>query len=193
MNQHLSSEQVSKWMVGERTSEAVQHAFECSHCRAELDGLEKAFELFRESGRRWSEHWYRPASQNDLVQPGANLGSVLWVKLSWMAALVASVFVGALLILQTAPVSQRAEPLRRAGVEPFVRIPYVASPAPYERTEVMRMDVTASALIAAGFDVHVPDAGATVTADLLVGQDRRVLAIRLVPRSTPNPDRRLDR
>ena len=73
MNQHLTSEQVSRWMVGERTPEEVRHARGCLHCRAELDRLEKALSLFRESGQRWSEHWYRSASQNgsEHVQLGA--------------------------------------------------------------------------------------------------------------------------
>lgn len=189
MNQHLSSEQVSRWMVGERTSEVVRHARDCSHCRAELDRLERALMLFRESGRCWSEHWYRSASQNRLehVQLSAGQRSLQWVKLSLGGALAASVFVAALLIQRTAPV-----PPRRASAEPFVQIPYVAPPAPYERTEVTRMDVPVTALLAAGFEVHVPDSGAAVRADVLVGQDRRVLAIRLVPRSIPNSDRRLN-
>ncbi|PYT19047.1 MAG: hypothetical protein DMG59_01800 [Acidobacteria bacterium] len=195
MNQHLTSEQVSRWMVGERTPEEVRHARGCLHCRAELDRLEKALSLFRESGQRWSEHWYRSASQNgsEHVQLGAGQRSMNWVKLSLGAALAASLFVGALLIHRTALVSQPAAPPHSASAEPFVQIPYVAPPAPYERIEVMRMDVPVTALIAAGFEVHVPDSGAAVSADVLVGQDRRVLAIRLVSRSIPNSDRRLDR
>jgi hypothetical protein len=71
---------------------------------------------------------------------------------------------------------------------PFLQIPYVVPPAPYERTEVMRMTVPVAALIAAGFEVHVPDVGAAVTADVLVGQDGRAFAIRLIS----NSDRRLN-
>jgi hypothetical protein len=54
------------------------------------------------------------------------------------------------------------------------------------------MNVPLTALIAAGFEVHSPDIGAAVSADVLVGQDGRALAIRLVPSSIPNPDRRLN-
>ena len=63
---------------------------------------------------------------------------------------------------------------------PFIVIPYVAPPAPYERTEVKRMDVPLAALIAAGLDVHGTDSSASVRADVLIGQDGRALAIRLV-------------
>lgn len=195
MNEHFSSEQVSRWMIGERSAEDIRHARECPLCRAELDRMEKAFLLFRESSRRWSEHAYLSKSQNGLehVQPSARQRSPQWVNLSLRGALAAFVVVGALLIYRAAPVSQHAEPSRLSSAEPFVQIPYVVPPAPYERTEIMRMDVPVTALIAAGFQVHVPDSGAAVKADVLVGQDRRVLAVRLVPTSVTNADRRLNR
>jgi hypothetical protein len=106
-----------------------------------------------------------------------------------VAAALAASLVGALLIRQPAPPHVAVAP---AVDQPFVQIPYVASRAPYERAEVMRMNVPLTALIAAGFEVHSPDIGAAVSADVLVGQDGRALAIRLVPSSIPNPDRRLN-
>jgi hypothetical protein len=51
------------------------------------------------------------------------------------------------------------------------------------------MEMPAAALIAAGFEVHAPDAGAAVTADVLVGQDGRAHANRLVSNSILSPDR----
>jgi hypothetical protein len=59
-------------------------------------------------------------------------------------------------------------------------VPYVAPLAPYERTETVRMDVSVAALIAAGFDVHIADAGAALPADVIIGQDGRPVAIRLI-------------
>jgi hypothetical protein len=43
------------------------------------------------------------------------------------------------------------------------------------------MDVPLMALMAAGLEVHTNDAGGRVTADVLIGQDGRALAVRLVP------------
>ena len=182
MNQHLSSEQMSRWMIGERTSEEDRHARECPRCSAELDRLEKTFSQFRDSGRRWSDYWYLAASQNSPQYAQGDAGQRLrpWGKLSLVGALAALVFVGALLINRVAPVSQPAEATHRTSVEPFVQIPYVAPLAPYERTEVMRMDVPVAALIAAGFEVHVADPAAVIRADVLVGQDGRPHAIRLI-------------
>jgi hypothetical protein len=105
-----------------------------------------------------------------------------------MAAALAVCLIGALLIHRSTPVPQSEA---RDGDRPFLQIPYVTPRAPYERAEVMRMTVPLTALIAAGFEVHTAEVGATVSADVLVGQDGRALAIRLVPSSIPNPDRRL--
>jgi hypothetical protein len=182
MNQHLSSEQMSRWMIGERTSEEDRHARECPRCSAELDRQERALLLFRDSGRRWSDHWYFAASQNgpQYAQGGVGQRSRPWDKLSVVGALAACVFLGALLIHRAAPLSEPAEAPYRISAEPFVQIPYVAPLAPYERTEVMRMDVPVAALIAAGFEVHVADPAAIIRADVLVGQDGRPHAIRLI-------------
>ncbi|HEY4363909.1 MAG TPA: hypothetical protein VGN17_23270 [Bryobacteraceae bacterium] len=69
---------------------------------------------------------------------------------------------------------------------PFIPIPYVAPLDPYERAEVVRMDLPVSALIAAGMQIDADDAGASVQADVLVGQDGRPRAVRLVSISNFN-------
>jgi len=112
----------------------------------------------------------------------ASRGRVRTPRARWMLPVVATALVAALavlLLLRNRPV--RPEPTAEVA---FTAIPYVAPPAPYERTEVKRMDVPYSALIAAGFDIRVPDAGATVRADVLIGQDGRPLAVRLVRNAT---------
>ena len=57
-----------------------------------------------------------------------------------------------------------------------MQIPYVVPPAPYERTEVVRMDVPVAALIAAGLRMDAPAAD-SISADVIVGQDGRPLAV----------------
>jgi hypothetical protein len=64
--------------------------------------------------------------------------------------------------------------------EPFVPIPYVTSLGPFERMEIVRMEMPVAALIAAGVPVATVDPGAHVQADVMVGQDGRARAIRLV-------------
>jgi hypothetical protein len=111
-----------------------------------------------------------------------------WWLLITSAALAASVF-AILLIHRPVPTSQTPEV---SNGQPFVEIPYVLPPAPYERTQVMRMDVPIAALIAAGFDVHVADVGGSVRADVLFGQDGRAVAIRLISSSVPDIQRRMN-
>ena len=164
MSRHLSADEISQWISGERTSEQESHLRECTACAAEVNDTEQTLALFRESGRRWSDHWF---VERPTPAPGLRLRS---------AAAVACA-VACLALLSPSPQPRFARPV----VEPsFVDLPYVVPLAPYERAEVVRMNVSVAALEAAGLDVHVPDTGATVLADVVLGQDGRAHAIRLV-------------
>jgi hypothetical protein len=71
-----------------------------------------------------------------------------------------------------------------AGEEPFVPVPNVLPLDSYETGRVLRMDLPVSALTNAGFTLPAADPTGTVTADVLVGEDGRAHAVRLV--SGPN-------
>jgi len=86
---------------------------------------------------------------------------------------------------------RRTKPSKPADAEPerpFVAIPYTAPLGPYERAEIVRMDVPVSALIAAGFPM-MSDPAASALADLLVGQDGRARAVRLISISDSTSNR----
>ena len=59
MSQHLSSRQISQWMIGERSPQQEQHVRQCSECGAELARMEAALALFRGSVRHWSSRQVR--------------------------------------------------------------------------------------------------------------------------------------
>ena len=59
----------------------------------------------------------------------------------------------------------------RVNEEPFVQIPYTQPLAPWERGEILRMELPVAALIAQGFPLATSDAGAAARADVLVGED----------------------
>ena len=59
MSQHLSSPEVSQWMIGERTPQQEQHVRQCPECGAELARMEAALGLFRGSVRHWSDRQVR--------------------------------------------------------------------------------------------------------------------------------------
>ena len=73
-----------------------------------------------------------------------------------------------------------------APEQPFVPIPYVTPLEPYERFDVVRMELPVAALISAGFDVQSPDTGALAEADVVVGQDGRARAVRVISISNLN-------
>jgi len=70
--------------------------------------------------------------------------------------------------------------------QPFVPIPYVLPPEPYERVEIVRVKMPVSELIAAGFRMQTADPGAEAEADVIVGQDGRPRAVRLISISSFN-------
>jgi len=123
-------------------------------------------EFDRVKGRKRSRIWFAAA--------GAIAASVvgLWMAGAWMK--------------QHRPVKQPATPpaaeaqVDAEAEQPFVPIPYVLPPAPYERVEVVRMMVPVAELIAAGFQMQTSDQGAEAEADVMVGQDGRPRAVRLI-------------
>jgi hypothetical protein len=169
MNRHLSEDEIARWLCGERLAETESHLGECSRCAAEVAATERTFALFRESGRQWSDHWY---CENRAPSPSPRLRFA-----GALAACAALCVVSCAVLLRPLPAPR--QPAAAAEAE-FMEMPYVAPLAPYERVEVVRMDVPVAELTAEGLDVRVPNTGATVLADVVLGQDGRPHAIRLV-------------
>lgn len=93
----------------------------------------------------------------------------------WMVT-AAAVAAGIAIAWNSSPLP---EPPSQASEAPFIALPYVVQPAQYEQTEVVRMAVPAAELMAAGFALQA-DPGSQIVADVLIGQDRRARAVRLV-------------
>jgi len=55
MSNHLTSEQISKWMIGESTPEEQRHGRECVQCRTELASLQTAISEFRGFVAHWAD------------------------------------------------------------------------------------------------------------------------------------------
>jgi hypothetical protein len=54
MSAHLSSEQISKWIAGDRTPDADRHLQECIQCSSEIARLKTVLAEFRSSVVAWS-------------------------------------------------------------------------------------------------------------------------------------------
>jgi hypothetical protein len=106
MSQHLSSGEISQWMIGERTPQQEQHVGQCSECGAELARMEAALELFRGSVRHWSGRQRRaepPAIGS--ISPGRWGSSIQPMRWALAAA--------ALLVLAAVPVYRSVQDRQR--------------------------------------------------------------------------------
>jgi len=56
MTTHLSSDQISRLMIGEGDPHEKLHARECSVCSEELIRLQETLAVFRGSVERWADH-----------------------------------------------------------------------------------------------------------------------------------------
>lgn len=79
---------------------------------------------------------------------------------------------------------KRRAPTSPASEAPFVAIPYTLPLDPRERATVMHLEMPVAALAAAGLTVTVPDPRASAQTDVIVGEDGRIRAIRLLSIST---------
>jgi hypothetical protein len=61
----------------------------------------------------------------------------------------------------------------------FIDVPYLAPLGPNENTTIVRMDVEVATLLAAGYRVNA-DPSVTVPVDVLVGEDGRAHAVRVL-------------
>ena len=106
MNQHLSSREISQWMIGERTPQREQHVRECSECGAELARMESALGLFRGSVRHWS-------SGQSRAEPPA-IGSILPARRGpWAQPMRWGLAAAALLVLAAVPIYRNAQDRQR--------------------------------------------------------------------------------
>src|SRR5262245_3615867 len=54
MTSHLSSEQISRLLAGEATTEQSHHASTCAECAAEVRQMQDVLSAFRASVQQWS-------------------------------------------------------------------------------------------------------------------------------------------
>jgi hypothetical protein len=88
----------------------------------------------------------------------------------------------------TQPVSPIAEVPHE---QPFTALPYVVPAAPDERTTVVRTRVSLQIMQNAGLHVQ-DDPGSTALADVVLSQDGRLLALRLVSHPDPPSEKRIN-
>jgi len=80
MNQHLTWEQISDYLIGNAEPRYVRHAHECVSCRSEVARLESALSDFRGAVRQWTGRMCRADFKTSIVaevgagaHPGAGI------------------------------------------------------------------------------------------------------------------------
>jgi len=133
MNQHLSSEQISKWMSGDRTPQEEQHVRACPECSAEVVRLEATLQLFRGSVRRLSEQ-QRGIAPQTLRQALPARSPTVW-RLRWALAVAALLIAVAIPLYKGAKNEQRQREMAKADAALLEQIDAEVSravPAPME-------------------------------------------------------------
>ena len=150
--QHLPESEVTRFLDNELTADETWHLEACPGCRA-------AMARFRNI-------------DNDLLLWGTSMdvrprrSLIPWIA----AAAIAAGLVAAILVPRKQPSPVAA---------PFVAIPYIAPLDPRENSTIVRMDIRVAVLNTVGYHI-MGDPDATVTADVLVGEDGRAHAIRVL-------------
>jgi anti-sigma factor RsiW len=94
MNNHLSQDQLSMWILGRCTAEELKHGRECPQCRAELARFETPVAAFRSVMLEWSDWEIAPQIEEVLPllrRPKAILTSWRWVALGTAVLLLTAI------------------------------------------------------------------------------------------------------
>lgn len=153
----------------------VDQCAECAQFLEEQQALSEAMAGLRGEDLPAADEFARRVMLEFDRARGARSQAWRWV----LAAGLAAALCLALVRVGTPPPSAVQQP-------PFLTIPYTVPLAPEEPATVAQIEIPESALIAAGFHVQPSDPTALVKADVLIGQDGRVRAIR--PISVSNSD-----
>lgn len=159
----------------EQTARMDEHLASCAACREQRDRFRRIDGELAEYGEFVR---LQPAG---VAAPSRRSRYLLgWAFAFAVAAMAAAViWVPSLRHPPAASPTAAVQSAPQVAPDRFVPIPYVPPLAPYEDARIVHMDVSVAALIAAGYRVQLMDPAAVVPADLLVGEDGRVHAIRL--------------
>jgi len=104
MNQHLSPEQIDRWMAGERPAASEQHTRECPECRAKIAKYEGTLSQFRGAVHEWSEQ----QSTQTVWKAGASPRRWTFQPMRWALAGVALLLIAAIPVYRNVQEKQRA-------------------------------------------------------------------------------------
>ncbi len=155
----------------EQSAQLHAHLDACDECRAGMERLEPIDCELTVWGERLHQVNPPPAGARERLAE-----SLLPRPLSrWVPVAAAAIAAAALL----AAIVPHARPPAKAREAPFVGIPYLPPLDPNEHATVVRMNVRVSTLLAVGYGMTA-DPDEIVPADVLVGEDGRAHAVRVI-------------
>lgn len=183
--------------AAQASSELTQHAAQCIPCAKVLEertALHNALDhLHAETATLGPsihvEQQVLAALNATTFNPRRAQHTLRWISISGLA--FAALLIAA--VLFTSSRTHNVVPIAEIPhEETFTAMPYVVPPAPYERTAIIRTQIPLQIMQYAGFEVRDDDLGATTLADVVYGQDGRILALRLVPQPNSTPETRIN-
>ncbi len=167
-----------KWADGELTAASADwlssHWEECAACRGERDRLQALDDRLQCFGEKIMPPAEAPLARVRFLAH-INAAQPRWRKPAVWAPAMALLAAAALLVLWLPRPAPRGAATDETG---FVAVPYVPPIASYERSSVVSMQIPAANLLAEGYSVAA-DPSSVLQADVLLGEDGRVHAVRL--------------
>jgi Putative zinc-finger len=156
------------------------HLEACAECRAALAGFTEIDSELTGWGERLDLQNPPPAGARE--QLAARLAALPARRhvMGWIPAAAAAVAaaIAAALVLAAIMPHKKTVAVNR-GQAAFIEIPYLPPLDPRENATIVRMDIRVGTLIAAGYRVTA-DPDTVVPADVLVGEDGRAHAVRVI-------------
>jgi anti-sigma factor RsiW len=166
-------------LEGDESDWLRAHVDGCAECRVALAGFVEMDRKLNAWGEGMAREHPAPAGERErlslrLGQPRVRRRIPLRVRTCAWAFVAAAGVLLAIIPQVRAPVTNRASD--RAE---FVAIPYLAPVDARENATIVRMDIRVAMLLAAGYRI-MGDPDAVVSADVLVGEDGRAHAVRVI-------------
>lgn len=134
MNNHLSQDQLSMWILGRSTPEERRHGAECPECRAELARFEEPVTTFKNAMHEWSDSEPIPRLEQVSIflrRPAAYMRG----GLRWAAAAIA------VTVLAAFPIYRQIETLTQRAASTETERPKAA-----ETSDILLMDAVSAHL-----------------------------------------------
>jgi anti-sigma factor RsiW len=155
------------------------HLEACPECRAALVRLTEIDSELTAWGRRLACENPPPADSRERLAAAFTTLPARRRAMHWMPAAAVAVAAALVLALLAPQRTQRRAAAGGQSEGQFIEIPYVAPLDPHENATIVRMNIRVATLLALGFRVSA-DPDAIVVADVLVGEDGRAHALRVI-------------